>query len=133
MTRIAATLCLLLLAPACAHVDYVGRTYTPTSNVELFFAENDVKEPYEVMGRVNARANDMVSAEKLQAKIMEKARTNGADAVVILGFERYKTGEHTSYNETTKERRSGTQTSGSSATASDSERSIEAIFLKYKK
>ena len=133
MIRVAAALCLLLLTPACAHVDYIGRTYAPTSNVELFFTENDVSAPYEVMGRVNARANDIVSAEKLQKKIMEKARANGADAVVILGFERYKTGEHTSYNETTKEKRSGTETSSSSATASDSEKSIEAIFLKYKK
>ena len=133
MKRIAAVLCLLLLAPACAHVDYLGRTYPPTTNVELFFSEADVTESYEVMGRVNAHANDFVAAEKLQAKIMEKARANGADAVVILGFDRYKTGEHTTYSETTKEKRRGTQTTGSTSTSSESEKAIEAIFLKYKK
>jgi hypothetical protein len=132
MNRLAAALCLLLLVPACAHVDYIGRSYPPTSNVELFFAEADVVESYEVMGRVHARANDLVSAEKLQTKIMEKARANGADAVVILGFERYKTGEHTSYSERTKERRRGTETSGSVSTSDESEKAIEAIFLKYK-
>ena len=46
----AASLLVLLLVPACAHVDYIGRSYPPTSDVELFFAEADVKESYEVMG-----------------------------------------------------------------------------------
>lgn len=132
MNRLAASLCLLLLVPACAHVDYIGRSYPPTTNVELFFAEADIHEPYEVMGRVNARANDIVSAEKLQKKIMEKAQDNGADAVVILGFERYKTGEHTSYSERTKDKRRGTETSGSVSTSDESEKAIEAIFVKYK-
>ena len=132
MNRLAAALCLTLLIPACAHVDYLGRSYPPTTNVELFFAEADIKESYEVMGRVNARANDIVSAEKLQKKIIEKARENGADAVVILGFERYQTGERTTYDETTKEKRSGTTTTGSSTTSSETEKAIEAIFVKYK-
>jgi len=132
MNRLAAALCFMLLIPACATVDYLGRSYPPTTNVELFFAEADIKESYEVMGRVNAHANDIVSAEKLQKKILEKARENGADAVVILGFERYQTGEHTSYNETTKEKRSGTTTTGSATTSSETEKAIEAIFVKYK-
>jgi hypothetical protein len=132
MTRYTASLCLLLLIPACAHVDYIGRSYPPTTDVELFFAEADITESYEVMGRVNAHANDIVSAEKLQKKIIEKAKANGADAVVILGFERYKTGEHTSYSERTKEKRRGTETSGSVSTSDESEKAIEAIFVKYR-
>ena len=132
MKRLAVALFVLLLVPACAHVDYIGRSYPPTSNVELFFAEADINESYEVMGRVHARANDIVSAEKLQRKIMEKARENGADAVVILGFDRYKTGEHTTYNESTKEKRRGTETTGNVSTSDESEKAIQAIFVKYK-
>lgn len=121
-----------LLLTACAHVDYVGRTYTPTSKVDLFFDEREVEAPYDVMGQVIARANDLISAEKLQAKIMQKAQDKGADAVVITGMERYKTGESTTYNESTKDRRRRTETSGSSTTSNMNEKEIRALFLKYR-
>lgn len=122
----------LILIPACAHVEYVGRSYAPTSHVDLFFSESDVKQEHEVMGRVVAHADDLVSASKLQKKIIEKAQEQGADAVVIEGLERYQTGESTSYTEETKEKRRGTETSGSASTSSKMEKEIRATFLKYK-
>lgn len=121
-----------LLVTACAHIDYVGRTYPPTNKVDLYFDEHEVDAPYDVMGQIVARANDLVSAEKLQSKIMKKAGEKGADAVVITGLERYKTGESTSYEERTKERRRGTVTTGSSSTSDTNEKEIRAIFLKYR-
>ena len=121
-----------LLLTACAHVDYVGRTYPPTNKVDLYFDEREVDAPYDVMGQVLARANDLVSAEKLQNKIMKKAGEKGADAVVITGLDRYKTGESTSYEEETKERRRGVVTEGSSRTSDTNEKQIKALFLKYR-
>jgi hypothetical protein len=133
MRRINAWIPLLLLAGACAHVDYVGKSYPPTAKVEIFFAEEDVIEPYEIMGRVVATADEIVSAEKMQDQIMEKAQKKGADAVVITGLERYKSGETTNYTETTKEKRRGvTTTSGGSSTESNSKKEVTALFLKYK-
>ncbi|HEX7077739.1 MAG TPA: hypothetical protein VF363_04910 [Candidatus Eisenbacteria bacterium] len=121
-----------LLVSACAHLDYIGRTYPPTTRVDLFFSESDVRADYEVMGRVVAHANDIVSAEKLQQKIIEKAQAKGADAVVIEGLERYKSGETTTYSEDSKKKRHGTSTSGSASTSSTMEKQINATFLKYK-
>jgi len=132
MKRFLAPAALVFALSACAHVDYVGRTYPPTSKVDLYFDERDVRPEYEVMGQVIARANDLVSAEKLQSKIMKKAGEKGADAVVINGMDRYKTGESTSYEEQTKEVKKGTQTTGSSSTTATNEKEIRAVFLKYK-
>jgi predicted TIM-barrel enzyme len=132
MKRLLAPAALALLLSACAHVDYVGRTYPPTNKVDLFFDEREVGQDYEVMGEVLARANDLVSAEKLQAKIVEKAGEKGADAVVITGLERYKTGESTSYEESTKERKRGTVTTGTTSTTETNEKVVKAVFLKYK-
>jgi len=133
MKRTIAWIPLLLLAGACAHVDYVGKTYPPTTKVEVFFSEEDVVEPYEIMGRVVATANDIVSSEKIQDQIMEKAQKKGADAVVITGLERHKSGETTNYRETTREKRRGvTTTSGGSTTQSEHEKAVTALFLKYK-
>ena len=133
MTSRIAWIPLLLLAGACAHVDYVGKSYPPTTKVEIFFSEEDVVEPYEIMGRVVATGDEVVSAEKMQDQIMEKAQKKGADAVVITGLERYKSGETTNYTETTKEKKPGvTTTSGGSSTQSDTKKEITALFLKYK-
>ena len=132
MKRFLAPAALVFLLTACAHVDYVGRSYPPTSKVDLFFDERDVRVEYEVMGQVIATANDMVSAEKLQSKIMKKAGEKGADAVVISGLDRYKSGESTNYQEETKDTKKGTKTTGSSSTSDTNEKQIRAVFLKYK-
>ncbi len=124
---------ILVLAVSCAHIDYVGKSYPPTTRVDLFFTEEEVTHPYEVMGKVIATGGDDVSAEKMQDQIMEKAQKKGADAVVITGLDRYKTGESTNYSETTEEKKPGkTTTTGGSSTGSKNEKEITALFLKYK-
>lgn len=45
MKRFFAPALLALLLTACAHVDYVGRSYNPTSHVDLFFDEHEVGSP----------------------------------------------------------------------------------------
>jgi len=122
----------LLLVAACAHVDYVGQTYPPTSRVDVFFAESEVPQEYKVMGKVVATANDLVSAEKLQAKIVRKAREKGADAVVLTGLDRYKSGENTDYHETTEAKGRRTTTHGHSSTSSEEKKEIQALFIKYR-
>jgi hypothetical protein len=132
MKRFLAPAALVFVLAACAHVDYVGRSYAPTSKVDLFFDERDVRVDYEVMGQLIATANDFVSAEKLQSKIMKKAGEKGADAVVISGMDRYKSGSNTSYEEETKDTKKGSKTTGQSSTSDTNEKEIRAVFLKYK-
>ncbi len=122
----------LLLVAACAHVDYVGQSFAPTSHVDVFFKEGDVPHEYSVMGKVIATANDLVSAEKLQDKIVRKAQAKGADAVVLLGMERYKSGQNTDYNETTEQRGRKTRTHGNSSTTDQEQKEIQALFIKYR-
>lgn len=122
----------LLFIAACAHVDYIGESYPPTPQVDVFFAEKDVPRDYRVMGKVLAQANELVSAEKLQAKIMKKAQEKGADAVVLTGLDRYKSGENTDYHETTENKGRKTTTHGHSSTSSEEKKEIQAIFIKYR-
>ena len=72
----------------------------------------------------------------MQEKIVEKARANGADAVVILGFEHYIKPGGTSWTETTEteETTSGTKTttSGSASSGEEEIKEIRAQFIKYK-
>lgn len=128
---IVSLLCLVVVI-GCTKIDYVGRSYTPTVNVDIFFSMDDVTVAHEVMGHMVAHADDIVSAEKMQKKMVDKAKKVGADAVVILGLERYQSGESTSAKETTEDTGKKTKTTTTVSTDSKYEKEITATLLKYK-
>ena len=125
-----------LAAVSCTNIDYLGKSYPPTPNVDVYYSLDDIEGEYEVMGHLTASAGTFVSTEKMQEKIVEKARANGADAVVILGFEHYIKPGGTSWTETTEteETTSGTKTttSGSASSGEEEIKEIRAQFIKYK-
>jgi len=121
---------------ACTKIDYIGEEYPPTTHVDLFFDMDDVTREHKVMGHLIATADDMVSAEKMQKKMMKKAREKGADAIVITGFEKYRLGETTTYKETTEEGQTKkgnlkSTTTATSSTKVDEKKQIKAVLLKY--
>jgi len=129
-------LLLLIIIVGCTKIDYVGEEYPPTTHVDMFFSMDDIEQDYKIMGHVVASAEDIVSAEKMQKKIMEEARKRGADGVVILGLERYQAGSTTSYSEstTTKDTKKGSKsfTSASSSTNVKEKKEIKGTFIKYR-
>jgi hypothetical protein len=128
---------LLIMAVSCTKIDYVGEEFPPTDRVDQFFSPSDVTREYKVMGYIVASAPDMVSAEKMHKKLVEKAQKVGADGVIIEGLERYTAGSNTSYSETSQEKtdkkgKIKTVTSGSSSTSSEEKKQIKATLIKYK-
>ena len=122
----------LALVLACTKIDYVGESFPPTTHVDLYFSEDEVTREHRVMGHMVAHAGDAVSAEKMQQKMMKKAREKGADGVIILGLERYQSGETTTHEEKTKDTKKGSKTKGVVRTEAKFEKEIKAILIKYK-
>lgn len=123
----------------CATINYVGESYPPTQQVDLYFSKEEIETEYTVVGRILATANSdemFYSSDKFTQAILKKAREKGADAVVILGFEKVITGKSESGHrtETTKEKGDKTVTSGHESTSSSiqEKRRIEALAIKYK-
>ncbi|MGH8015152.1 MAG: hypothetical protein ACREBV_03080, partial [Candidatus Zixiibacteriota bacterium] len=117
-------------------IDYVGDEYPPTTNVDLYFAEEDITREHKVMGHIVATADDLVSAEGMQKEMKKKAMEKGADAIIILGLERYQSGETTNYSETTEEGKTKkgkvkTTTTATSTTTAEEKKQIKAILIKY--
>src|SRR5262245_50166162 len=96
-------LMVVALLSGCAHLDYVGESYPPTSQVDVFYSEQNVPRPYTAIGEVIATGDMLVSTDKLQHKIRDEARKHGADAVVLTGLEQYQAGESTSWSENSAE------------------------------
>ncbi len=126
----------LILLGGCTKLDYIGDEYAPTTNVEMFFSEDDVTREHKVMGHLIATANDMVSAEKMPKEMKKKAMAKGADAIIIMGMEKYQSGETTNYSETTvegttKKGNPKSTTTATSTTSTEEKKQIKAILIKY--
>ena len=105
------TAVLFLFVSACAEVDYVGESYSPTAHVDVYFSENDVEKDYKVMGHAVAHAGEFVSIGKLQEALIKEARKRGADGIIMYGLSRIP---------------------GHDATIDEDEKQIRAAFIKYK-
>ena len=121
----------VLFVAACAKIDYIGQSYPPTTHVDLYFSDADIREDYQVMGHVIAQANEGISIENLQKQLEAKAREKGADGIVIHGFDRIQTGETTVYNEETNRSIKKRRTTAITTTNAEEGRQIKAIFIKY--
>lgn len=121
----------VLFVAACAKIDYIGQSYPPTTHVDLYFSEADIREDYQVMGHVIAQANEGISVEGLQRKLEAKAREAGADGIVIHGFDRIQTGGTTTYNEETRRDEKKRSITAITITSAEEERQIRAMFIKY--
>ena len=118
-------LSMVLFLTACGsdiEVDYLGDSYPSTSDVDVYFSEDDITEGYLVMGRATVDGSD---AEALQEKLIEKARENGADGIIFEAFDRVGTGEKTIVNDIGDVEIVNTKTT--------SVLQVKAIFIKYNK
>ena len=135
MIRLLSVALLACFTAGCATVDYVGESYQPTTQVDVFFAEKDVPREYKVIGQVLASGDQFVSASALNTKMMARARETGADGVIILDVSRTPMRVATDVTETTTiSNDSDGKTIKKTASASEPalHNEIKALFIRYK-
>lgn len=86
---------IILLTSCSDRVIYYGRSYPATSNVDLYFRESDVTEPHEIMGKATLEVSARKSSDKVQARLVERVRKKGADAIIFDDILLTKTGSKT--------------------------------------
>jgi len=116
----------------CAKSSYIGKTYTPTSNVDLYMDAKSITRQYEIMGQISIDGESLVSTDKLQEKMIEEARAKGADAVLVEGLDEVYTGSSTSTSGSNSTDKKGNQHfHASSYTSQSKHRILKAKLLKY--
>ncbi len=73
------------LAVGCVTVNYVGRSFNPTTSIDTYFSEDEIKKEYTVIGHAIG-SGVWGSSDKIQAKLIEEAKLKGADAILITGI-----------------------------------------------
>ncbi len=62
----------------------VGKTYVPTDHVDIFFSTDEIKRPYETMGKIRAEIGDMLMTfGQMERNLVKEAMARGADGIVI--------------------------------------------------
>lgn len=119
----------LILVVSCAPtVNYIGKNYNPTENIDVFLDTNDVKKNYEVIGKVDGISGILGSSyQDIQDKIVQKAKEKGADAVILYNMEQRIIGSTSSSNTEHRQWMKNTTTSSSNVT----EDVLHADFIKY--
>jgi hypothetical protein len=68
---------------SCTTTDYVGKKYSKTDRVEIFFNTDEIKREYEVMGQIKAEAPGVVKFEVMEQQLVKDVMEKGADAILI--------------------------------------------------
>jgi len=80
-------LILFVFASCTTEVKYLGTSYPATKKIDVFVSQSTVKKPFEIIGKGYIHhAAIGGSVETIQRRAVEKAKLNGANAVVIEDY-----------------------------------------------
>jgi len=125
---------LVVLFSSCLpKISYMGNSYAPTKEPDFFVDETSIERPYKIVGKGYPERFGSLFLETMQKKALEKAKTKGADAVLIQDYFTYSgVGNiHSVYHSDSSGK--GLLRTGSSAVTTDNLGSPQFIilFLKY--
>ncbi len=86
---------LAVIVSACATTDYVGTTYPPTSNVDVYFRDADVKRAFSVMGTAKTEGTEYLTFEAMEEQLVKDAMAKGADGIIVDGMDTVTVGSTT--------------------------------------
>ena len=115
---------------------YIGRSYPPTTHVDIYLSEDEIKEDYQVMGHLPPVQVPSMDMRLVQKRIVLTGHAQGADGVVIHVEEREIGTRETTYGsgQTQTKETTTTQTEGSTKTITiKNVNYVRTIFIKYKK
>ncbi|MBO6795485.1 MAG: DUF1471 domain-containing protein [Balneolaceae bacterium] len=100
----------LFVFASCAEVNYIGQSYEPTTEVEIFYDEKAIEFDYTIIGQAIGSSSWFNSIEDIQDEMIKTAKRKGADGIIITGIdtERYNDGD-----------------------SSSKETQVKAVFFKY--
>lgn len=125
---------LVFLTSCIVSSQYVGKSYAPTTLVDIFMTWEDVPRDYEVMGYADATPSGLSSIEHAQKKVEALARQKGADAIVFEGIDTRYGNPTLETTEKTEKNSDGTYTK-KITTAENVEifSILKVTFIKYRR
>ena len=81
-------LILFLIISCSPKIQYLGKTYAPTQNVDIFFNESDINRPFTTIGMIrnSGKSYEKNNPEVIKTAMLTKAMQVGADAIIFHGM-----------------------------------------------
>lgn len=76
---------IITLCTSCMTVDYVGKSYSKTDKVDIYFDEHKIDRDFEIIGYAVGEGARM---KRIQKNLIKKAKEEGADGIIIGGVNR---------------------------------------------
>lgn len=125
-----------VLAASCAtRVNYLGTSYKPTTQVDVFVDKASIKKEYDVIGKgfeEERLLNYGNNIEMVQKKAVELAKRKGADAVFFQGYFVANTGAAIHTNSRVDSVGKGTVGISTTLINPTSSSGLTIYFLKYR-
>jgi hypothetical protein len=88
MIKCYSLLFLLIFCSCGARLNYLGSSFTPTKYVDVYVDASAIKRTYTIIGKgyMEYGFHTKSRIEKMQSKAIEKAQSNGADAVLFQDY-----------------------------------------------
>lgn len=118
------------LLAACSSPKYFGKTYSPTTNVDVYLAKEDVKKNFTTMGTTDI-GKGFGSLETAQQKVIELGKAKGADGVIMVLTEEVVTTSQTGTGVVTQSKKKNVIGTSSSSSTDIKQKKIMATFIKY--
>ena len=75
------------LVLGCASVNYVGRSFDPTTSIDMYFSEDEIEKDYTVIGHaIGSSTWGSRDSDTIHAELIKSAKLRGADAILITGI-----------------------------------------------
>lgn len=90
-------LILVITLQSCATINYVGKTYPATENIQTYYSFDDVPFQYTVFGHIVSDFNSnaiLFSADDFIENLEKEAMHRGADALIITELDTQYRGEN---------------------------------------
>lgn len=78
---------LILSAVACSpNIHYLGDVFAPTTEVDVFYDEGDIKNDYRVIGQLSGDNQGFSGngLDEIKAAMIEEAKKRGANGILFL-------------------------------------------------
>ena len=65
---------------------YLGSSYAPTKNVDVFVDVSSIKKSYTIIGKTFIETDGFTKLDRIQQNAIEKAKQKGADAILFQDY-----------------------------------------------
>lgn len=135
MFKIYTPLFIIFLTSCTTKIRYIGKSFSPTKNIEVYVTEQSIKRPFEYIGKGYVGGFGVQNNPgKIQQKAEKLGREKGADAVLITDYYiPHTAGTHITSTYRTDSVAPGTVTTGNTFVSPTAVSGYNILFLKYNK